>query len=164
MTTKPFLLGAALTLSIAALAPAAASAQASNAQWSAQAALQALDLKEAAFCTAVLKQHAVDVAAAAGSRDRLVSITRSGFAFVGTILKSGMSRADGDVMLEQAEARLAKSDIANNPQLIAQSRSRCEALGNLILKQASGIERSLISYKAKQRAESLLAKNAQKSP
>lgn len=108
--------------------------------------------EDAAYCAAVLKQEVQAQAANGGSRDHLVSLTKAGYAFVGTVIKSGVSRQAGDALLDEAEAKIRSSGGRINPRTL----KTCEDIAGELLKGATGLERSLVSYKAKKRVDDLL--------
>ena len=96
------------------------------------------------------------------ARDRLVSVTKSGFAFVGAMIKTGAKREYADSLLEQAEAVVDKQEASTSPEQRALVRRQCEEVGAALLKRASSVERAFISYKAKKEVERYLAKAAQR--
>lgn len=153
---------------ILALASLSALAQfAPNQPWDARTRASSLSDADIAYCTAVLK-GVVEAQGAAikpgdkEARDRLVSVTKSGFAFVGAMIKTGAKRDYADSLLEQAEGIVAKQEASSSPEERQLVRQRCEEVGAVLLKRASSVERAFISYKAKSEVERYLGKAAQR--
>lgn len=138
-----------------------------NQPWDPRARANSLSDADIAYCTAVLK-GVVETQGAAiwpgdnEARDRLVSVTKSGFAFVGAMIKTGAKREYADSLLEQAEAVVDKQEASTSPEQRALVRRQCEEVGAALLKRASSVERAFISYKAKKEVERYLAKAAQR--
>lgn len=137
-----------------------------NQPWDPRTRASSLSDGDIAYCTAVLKGFVE--AQGAGirpgdneARDRLVSVTKSGFAFVGAMIKTGAKREYADSLLEQAEATVAKQEATTSPEQRQLARQRCEEVGAVLLKRASSIERGFISYKAKKEVERYLERAAQ---
>lgn len=153
---------------VLALSGAPATAQfAPNQPWDPRTRANSLSDGDIAYCTAVLKgvvetQGAGIRAGDNEARDRLVSVTKSGFAFVGAMIKSGAKREYADSLLEQAEATVAKQQATTSPEQRQLVRQRCEEVGAVLLKRASSVERGFISYKAKKEVERYLAKASQR--
>lgn len=143
--------------------PPATAQFAPNQPWDARTRANSLSDGDIAYCTAVLKgvveAQGADIRAGDNeARDRLVSFTKAGFAFVGALIKSGAKREYADSLLEQAEATVAKEEATTSPEQRQLVRQRCEEVGAVLLKRASSVERGFISYKAKKEVERYLAK------
>lgn len=137
-----------------------------NQPWDPRTRANSLSDGDIAYCTAVLKGFVEAQSAGfrpgdSEARDRLVSITKSGFAFVGAMIKTGAKREYADSLLEQAEATVAKQEATTSPEQRQLARQRCEEVGAVLLKRASSIERGFISYKAKKEVERYLERAAQ---
>jgi hypothetical protein len=115
--------------------------------------------RRAASCVVVMERDALQLAARyqageRGVKPRLVKLTENGFAFVGRAYLRGLREAEANRL--KAEAAVAQKTLA--PDELEQLSSSCQAEGAQLYADANGIERALVSNRAKARVDKLLAK------
>ena len=130
--------------------------------WPSQAAPSAEDAqfyRRAASCVVVMERDALQLAGRyqAGDRDvkpSLVKLTVNGFAFVGRAYLRGLREAEANRL--KAEAAVTQKTLAFDE--LEQLSSSCQAEGAQLYADANGLERALVSNRAKARVDKLLAK------
>jgi hypothetical protein len=110
----------------------------------------------AATCVAALKTRAEPLAQRVRGGDtaaeaQLLPIVKSSFAFIGSVYKQGLSNAQADELLRQAE----KAQAQMPPADLARTQDACHAEGQQLLAQANFFEREFVTRAAKRRVERL---------
>ncbi|MGZ3342140.1 MAG: hypothetical protein ACXWCU_01480 [Caldimonas sp.] len=111
----------------------------------------------AAACVAALKAHESDLAstlkAGAPVESELLKVVRSGIAIIGTQYLAGLREAEARQLLQAAE-----KDFQELPPSTAEARqAQCLEEGNALYKDASPLERTLITTAAQRRIRRLTA-------
>jgi hypothetical protein len=115
--------------------------------------------RRAASCVAVLEHDARALADRHKSGERglkpgLVRLTEQGFAFIGKAYLRGLRKDEADRLVDEAKAAQA----AMAPEALDQLSSACRAEGAKLYAGANGLERALVTNRAKARVDKLLAK------
>jgi hypothetical protein len=110
----------------------------------------------AATCVAALKTRAEPLAQRVRGGDsaaeaQLLPIVTSSFAFIGTVYKQGVSNAQADELLRQAEQAQAQVP----PAELARTQDACHAEGLRLLAEANFFERQFVTRAAKRRVDRL---------
>lgn len=129
------------------------SAQAQSQPNSATASLN----QRASLCVAALQADVLTLkgryqAGETTVKPQMVTLTRQGFAFVGTAYLRGLRKAEADQLLERAEAKVAALPKAE----LASLSANCQNEGERLYREANAIERALVANRAQARVDKLL--------
>jgi hypothetical protein len=109
-----------------------------------------------AACVAALKTRAEPLAqrvrrGETAAEAQLLPVVRASFAFIGTVYKQGLDKAQADELMRRAESSQAKLPPAEATRL----QDACQAEGQQLLAQANPFERGLVERAAESRIEKL---------
>lgn len=109
-----------------------------------------------ASCVAALKARAEPLAERVRHGDAaaevpLTPIVQASFAFIATAYKQGLRQPKADEMLQRAEQAQSKLP----PEVLAKLQDACQAEGDHLLAEATGLERMLVGLAVRKRIAKL---------